>query len=100
METIGTVTNAYRDGGDVVLTVVRNPESSYRLWKETMDSLERTIEEFEEDMKCHYCGNERANFEAHLKRVENGWIVWEPVYFCGPCMNRFVIRDMHEQRKS
>ena len=102
METIGTVTNAYRSGRDVVLTIARNPEVSYRRWKETMDAVEGAVRELSEeieDMTCKECG-ERGNFTVHVKKRVNGKLSWVPVYLCGKHMNEFVLKGMHEQRKS
>jgi len=98
METIGRVTDAYRDGKDVVLTVARNPGVNYRRWKEVMDLLEDVAKQFkEDDMKCFYCGK-RANFEGHIPDRSNGAVRWKTIYLCGTCMNDFVLRRMHEER--
>ena len=98
METIGRVTSAYRDGNDVVLTIVRNPDVPYRRWKGVMDMLENVAREFkDEDMKCFYCGK-KANFEGHIPDRSSGALQWKKIYLCGSCMNEFVLRKMHEER--
>ena len=97
METIGRVTSAYRDGKDVVLTIVRNPAVPYRRWKGVMDLLEDVAKQFkEDDMKCFYCGK-KANYEGHIPDRTNG-ARWKKIYLCGSCMDEFVLKRMHEER--
>ena len=39
------VTDVRQEGGAVVVTLRKNPWVPYRVWKETMDEMERLIEE-------------------------------------------------------
>lgn len=58
MEGVATISNIEeKSNGDLYVTMKRNPNVPYRLWKEAMDKLERQIKEMEREVfhEKSYC---------------------------------------------